>query len=114
MAAGKGPESVQVPISWVGSEEVPILFVSHFIGQIDDKGDAILSFGQTTPPPLMGTPDEIRAQAERLAYIPVRPVARISLSRPRLLELAETLRLTIENQQGMRNVMRQTGLGDTL
>ncbi len=113
MASGQ-PEGVQVPLTWVGTEEVPIVFVSHFLSQIDDKGDAILSFGQTTPPPLIGTPEERRAQAERIAYVPVRPVARISLSRPRLLELAEIVRQTIENQQGMRNVMRQHGLGETL
>lgn len=113
MATGR-PDGVQVPLTWVGTEEVPIVFASHFLGQIDEKGDAILSFGQTTPPPLVGTPAEIRAQAERIAYVPVRPVARISLSRPRLLELAEIVRQTLDNQQAMRNLMRQSGLGDSI
>src|SRR5207249_9163215 len=107
MAAGKVP-GVQVPLSWVGTEEIPIVFISHFLGQVDDKGDAILSFGQTTPPPLIGTPEEVRAQAERIAYVPVRPVARFTLSRPRLLELAEVVQKTLEVQQGVRDLLRQS------
>jgi hypothetical protein len=114
MATGQGPQSVQVPLTWVGAEELPITFISHFLGQVDDKGDAILTFGQTTPPALLGSPEEVLAQAQRLAYVPVRPVARFSLSRPRLLELLEVVRQTIELQQVTRGTMRQAGLGETL
>jgi hypothetical protein len=98
----------------VGAEEIPIVFISHFLGQVDEKGDAILTFGQTTPPALTGTPQEVLAQARRLAYVPVRPVARFSLSRPRLVELLEIVQKTIDLQQVTRKNLRQTGLGDSL
>jgi len=115
MAIGANPGGgVQVPLTWVGTEEIPIQFINSFIGQVDERGDVIVSFGQTTPPALIGTPEEVMAQAKRLAYVPVRPVARFTLSRPRLLELVEMLQKTLEIQQGMREVLRQSGMGDKL
>ena len=113
MATSKGP-GVQVPVSWVGTEDIPIVFINNFLGQVDDKGDAILTFGHYTPPALVGTAEEVMAQAERIAYVPVRPVARFTLSRPRLLELVEALQKTLDMQQGIRAMMRQAGLGDKL
>jgi hypothetical protein len=113
MATGKGP-GVQVPVSWVGTEEIPIVFINNFLGQVDDKGDVILSFGHYTLPALVGTPDEVMKQAERIAYVPVKPIARFTLSRPRLLELVDTLQKTLEVQQTVRAGLRQSGLGDNL
>ena len=49
-----GPIAVQ--LTWVGTEEIPVVFVNQMLGQVDDRGDIILSFGQMTPPALLGTP----------------------------------------------------------
>ncbi len=113
MATGKSP-GIQVPVSWVGAEDIPITFINNWLGQVDDKGDATIMFGHYTPPPLVGTPEEILAQAERIAYIPCHPVARFTLSRPRLFELAEALQKILDVQQTVREQLRQSGLGDRL
>lgn len=105
---------LQVQLTWVGTEDVPIMFISHTIGQVDDRGDAILSFGQVTPPALLGTPDEVAEQVKRLAFVPVTPVARFSMSRPRLIELMQMIDQLLKNQEAARQAIRQAGQGDML
>ena len=82
---------IQVPLTWVGADEVPIQFVNQVLGQLDDAGDLILSFGQATPPAIMGNHEAQRQQAQRIAYVPVRPIARFSMSRARLNQVMKTL-----------------------
>jgi hypothetical protein len=108
------PEQVQVPLSWVGIDELPVVFVNQMLGQLDDRGDVLLTLGQTTPPALVGDPQEVYAQAQRLAYVPVKPVARVTLSRPRLFELIGVLQQLVEIQAGLRETMRAAGQGENL
>ena len=111
MASGAAAkfEQVQLPLSWIGMEELPIIFANQFLGVIDDRAEAIISFGQANPPVAIGTPEEMRKQLERLAYIPVKPVARISLSRERMLQLIDVLSQTVKNQEALRKVLDQQG-----
>jgi hypothetical protein len=105
---------VTVPLTWVGVEEVPIVFVNQFMGQVDDRGDVILSLGQLTPPALIGTPEEQAKQAQRLAYVPVKPVARLNLSRPRVVEMIAVLNQVLGIQKGVRDALHQAGQGENL
>jgi hypothetical protein len=105
---------VTVPVTWVGTEEVPVVFVNQMLGQVDDRGDVILSFGQVTPPALIGTPQEQAAQAQRIAYVPVKPVARFTMSRPRVAELIGVLTQVLQIQNQMRDHMRKTNQGENL
>jgi len=83
-------EGVLVPIVYVGAEDVPILLANQFIIQ-HEQSEFILTLGQMTPPILLGTPEERREQAQKLAYIPVKIVARIAFTRDRLVELIQML-----------------------
>ena len=107
-----GPVTVQ--LTWVGTEEVPIAFVNQLMGQLDDRADMILTFGQMTPPALIGTPDEVAAQAHRLAYVPVKPVARFTMSRARATDMLKLLTQLLQNQTVARETLRKSGQGENL
>jgi hypothetical protein len=88
---------VEVPMLWVGVDEMSVLTSNQLIGQIDQDG-IYLTFGMATPPLIMApTPEEMRAQVERVGYVPVKPIARIAVSRRHLGELIKVLKQTAEN-----------------
>jgi hypothetical protein len=53
----------------------------------------------------MGSLEERRAQAERLEFIQVNPVARVAMTEQGLRELIQTLEQTLRN---FENIPRQT------
>ena len=87
------PEGTQVPIVWVGAEDVPILYANTFICQFDTTapGGFIMTVGQLTPPALIGTPDEVREQAEHLSFVQVRALARMAFTRAKMEDLIAIL-----------------------
>jgi hypothetical protein len=92
------PDSFAVPIVWAGPEDVPILFANAFVSQFDQTLDSfILTFGQMTPPALIGaTPEELREQAEQITFIPVKPIVRLSLTPTRLREVIASLQANLD------------------
>jgi hypothetical protein len=92
------PDSIAVPIIWSGPEDVPILFTNAFVSQFDQTLDAfILTFGQMTPPALVGaTEEELRRQAEQITFISVKPIVRLSLTPTRLREVIASLQANLE------------------
>jgi len=104
--AHQEPEGIQIPVVWVGVEETPIQLTNQFISQFDqDMETFIITFGQLSPPALAGTSDEVREQAEQITYLPVRPVARISLSRPRMAELIAALGANVDQLEQAHNIL---------
>ena len=94
------PPTQNIPVSWVGVDEVPVQFVNCVLTQIDDFGDLIVNFGQMTPPVLTGTTQEENLRLlERVAYVPVRAVARISMSRTRLEQVIGFLQAGLALQE---------------
>jgi hypothetical protein len=90
------PGRIDIPIIWVGVEDTEILFANQFLGQWNQQ-EVVLTFGQLTPPVLLGTPEQRAQQVERLGYIPVKTVARFGLTRERLEELIGVLQTTARN-----------------
>jgi len=101
------PEAIGIPTTWIGIENVPIQFANQFIGQVDDRADIIVSLGQANPPVLVGTPDQVNEQLSRIAYVPVTPVSRVTLSRVRVQELIAVLQQTLDIQERTLEAMRQ-------
>jgi hypothetical protein len=95
MGDRENEDSIQVPVVWAGVEDVPILYANTFISQFDPAatGGFIVTIGQLTPPALIGTPDQVREQAEQVSFVPVRAVARIAMTRSKLDELIALLQL---------------------
>jgi len=56
----------------------------------------VLTIGQSVDPALIGTPEERMAQLEQIAYVPIRPVARLAFSRARCEELIGILNVILE------------------
>jgi hypothetical protein len=91
-AAGQ-PERIELPLVWVGIEDVPILLANQYLGQVQQQ-EIILTLGQVTPPVLLGSPEQLAQQVERLSFVPVKTVARFGLTRTRLEELIGVLQAT--------------------
>ncbi len=92
-------ENVQrdVPLTWIGADDLPVLFANTFVGQVQaQEGVFYLTVGQFVPPALIGTPQEQAEQIEQIAYVPVKPVARLALTRARLQELAALLQTNLD------------------
>ncbi len=97
--ADDDPDRIQVPVAWIGADEVPVLFANQFIAQID-RGEIFLTVGQLVPPPIMGaTEEERREMAENVQFVPVKPVARIAFTPGRLSELISILEITKRNHE---------------
>lgn len=65
------PEPIEIPIIWVGVEDAQILFANQYLGQVEQQ-EIVLTFGQITPPVLLGSPEQQAQQVQRLGYIPVK------------------------------------------
>jgi hypothetical protein len=92
-------DGIQVPVVWVGLDELPVLFANQFVAQVE-RGEIFLTVGQLQPPPIVGaTEEERREQVENIAYVPVKPVARIAMAPSRLRELISILQITMSNHE---------------
>ena len=81
---------------WVGLEATPVVMANQFIGQVQ-QDEIILTFGAMVQPFLIGTTDEERReQAMQIAYVPIQPVMRLTLTQRRVEELQMVLRDTLE------------------
>ena len=83
-------DTITLPVTYLGLEDVPILFANQFVIQ-HEKNEFVLTVGQLQPPILLGSPEERKEQAKRLTYVPIRVVGRFGLTRQRLAELIEVL-----------------------
>lgn len=79
-----------IPIAYVGFDDQPIQLANSFLVQVN-QDEVILSVGQLAPPILLGTPDEVREQAEGVAFVPNKIVARFGMTVTRARELADLL-----------------------
>jgi hypothetical protein len=107
--ADEGKESLQVPVVWTDVDETPILFANQFVSQFQ-PGEFVLTFGQVSPPVLLGSEEERREQALRLRWIPIKAIARVGLTRARMEELIGVLRDNLENHD--RATGQESGHGD--
>ncbi len=90
------PNRIELPLSWVCLDEHPVLLANQFLIQMGGREEFVLSLGQLVPPPLVGTPDEQAEQASEISFVPVRPLARVNLTRTRLVELIQILQIQLE------------------
>jgi hypothetical protein len=82
--------SVDLPLIWAEFDDVPIFFANHFLVQ-HEPDEFVLTLGQVSGPPLVGTPDQVRAQLGQIDHVPITTLARVGLTRQRLTELIALL-----------------------
>jgi hypothetical protein len=95
---------ITIPTVWDGLENVPIVLVNNALGQVGQQGEIILSFGQLTPPPLIGTLEQQQEQARRIERLAIKPVARLGLTRAGLDDLIRVLNETRDNYDRIQEV----------
>jgi hypothetical protein len=84
-----------LPLKWLDFEDEPILFSNHFLVQ-HQPNEFVLTFGQVTGPPVVGPPGQIRDQARDFGQVPIHALARLGLTRHRLVELIAMLQTTLD------------------
>jgi hypothetical protein len=89
------PAAPSLPLQWIDFDQTPILFSNHFLAQ-HQPNEFVLTFGQVTVPPVVGTPEQIREQARGLTRVPIQTLCRAGLTRDRLVELIGILQATLE------------------
>ncbi|MEA2251216.1 MAG: hypothetical protein QOG70_1458 [Solirubrobacteraceae bacterium] len=98
MSASPSPtlQDLRLPLEWIDFDELPILFSNHFLVQ-HQPNEFVLTLGQVTGPPLVGTPEQIRQQASAASRVPIHTLARVGLTRERVTELIAILQATLED-----------------
>jgi hypothetical protein len=88
-------QEIGASLEWIDFDEVPIVFANHFLVQ-HQPDEFVVSLGQVTGPPLVGTPEQIREQARGVSHVPIHAIARVGLTRQRLVELIGILQAELE------------------
>jgi hypothetical protein len=98
-------KGVEVPASWIGAEALPVEFANAFVGVVGPNA-VFVTIGSMVPPSIVGaTVEEREAQARSIAYVPIRPIARLALAPQGLEELISTLEETRKNYKNLMNAM---------
>lgn len=99
--------SVEIPVAWLGPEDLPILQANAFVSQLDPQtlDSLTLTVGQTTFPPIVGaTPEERTEQARAVAFVPIKPIVRLGLTEARARELIAALEANLDQLETARNL----------
>jgi hypothetical protein len=95
-------------VTWEGVEDVPILFVNQVLGQVGQQSEVILTFGQLSPPAILGEdPEERERQLKSMSRIPIKPIARLGLTRAGLEQLVAVLHQTLDNYDKAQEFLAQ-------
>jgi hypothetical protein len=83
-------EGRQVPLVWENPDSLPVLLANQFIVQ-HFQDEFIITVGQVVPPALSGDKQARTAQLQQVEHVTARPLARVALTRARLVELVQQL-----------------------
>lgn len=95
--SAKASGEVPLSVEWIGAEEATIHFANQALGQIVQRGEIVLTFGQAVPPILSGTPEQQVEQVRQISSIQAKTVARLVLTPERVRELVDILQVTLDN-----------------
>jgi hypothetical protein len=100
-------QEVSLPIAWVGAEDVSIALANQFLSQVGLQDEVVLTFGQLTPPALLGTPEQQQEQMKDIPFVSVKPIARLGLTKAGLDQLIEVLQQTQRNYEQVQKQKTQ-------
>ena len=89
--------SRQVPLVWVGLEELPIQFASSLVVQLSGPNELVVTIGQAAPPMTTGTPEQQVEQLNRVQFIQGRPLVRLSVTPERAADFIRVLQEGLDN-----------------
>ena len=88
-------EQFELPFFFIGSEDVPIVLSNLQVVQHVQQ-EFIITFGQFSPPVVLGTPEEQLEQVKSKPYLPVKTVARVAMSPQRVGDLIKALQENLD------------------
>ena len=91
-------EKLELRVDWSVADAMPATYANQVLTQVT-ADEAILIFGQITPPTIVGGPEAIRAHFAQQNSIAVHPVAKVVLTPAKLFELIEVLGDTAEKYE---------------
>lgn len=97
------PGRESIPLIWVDVEAEEITFVNQLLVQ-HIGSEFVISFGQVTPPPVLGDAEEQARLLEGIEFVPIKTVARIGLTAQRMTEFVKVMQQnlsTYEQQKGI-------------
>lgn len=104
------PDSHEVPLVWVGADEVPISYANQFMIQFQPEDGFVLTVGQATGPALIGDdPEELARQLAEVEFVPVRPLMRVAMTEKKMRELAASLEVTLRKFEQLRQLQDPRG-----
>lgn len=96
----EGP--IQIPLAWVGAEDVPVEFANQLI--VQHQGDEfVITIGQMVGPAIAGA--KAREMAENAEFVPIRVVARIGLPEGRMREFVNAMQANLDNYDRKRSTL---------
>ncbi|MGH2917354.1 MAG: hypothetical protein ACRDLS_01965 [Solirubrobacteraceae bacterium] len=108
------PHPFNVPFSWVGYDELPIVYANQFLIQYQPGESAfVIGVGQSTLPPLIGEPEEIAEQVAQIEFVPIRPLGRIALTEEKMRELMAVLSASLAKADTVKQMIDPRGGGET-
>jgi hypothetical protein len=99
----KESEYTAISVVWPDNVELPTVYANHLYIQ-HTNNEFFLIFGELQLPMALGSPDERREKLERFSEVTIRPVAKIAVSPPAMLKIAEIIQ---QNVEGFRNTVDQ-------
>lgn len=102
MAKTGEAKAKQVPLVWVGLEDMPVRAANNFIGQVNEEL-FILTFGfNNTPLIVPGSKEEVAEQVAAIRAVNVTPVARIALTENQVAKTIGSLQDILKRFQAQK------------
>ena len=89
-------EGKQVPLVWVGLEDLPVRTANNMISQINEDL-FVITFGYTNAPAIVaGSKKSVEEQVAAVSAVPVTPIARVALTEDQMAKTVKTLQATLK------------------
>ena len=88
-------DGLRLPLAMSDFDDGPTVLANHLLIQ-HQPDEFVVSMSQVTAPPLIGTPDQMRAQARDHGDVEVHTIARVAMNRRRTVELIALLQEQLE------------------
>lgn len=87
--------NISLPVVWVDPNEGTSAWVNHFASSFQSD-EFTVSFGQFTPPILLGDEGDRRQQIEQMGFAKINVVARVTMTPRSMRELVEVLQRNLK------------------
>jgi hypothetical protein len=92
------PRQMSVGVEWEVGDFTPTYYATNIVTQFTDH-EFLLSFFELFPPLLVGTPEEIAAQAEQVETVKAQCLARVVIAADRMAGFVDALQGIVEQYQ---------------